>query len=140
MYFPGHDATYVLDMDTDQLIDVLVHQDVFQVINGGWPPTAPRGLFPNPTDDKLLLISMDSHCMYVYDLPGQQWMPEIVNLRGLYIHDSALSSDGQYIFTVNRTDSVTMVSATTRQVEKIIDLYRWRKPIVPWLPLLLLGE
>jgi len=140
LYFPGADATYVLDMDTDQLINVLVHQDVFQVINGGWPPTAPRGLFPNPTGDKLLLISMDSHCMYVYDLLGQQWMPEIVNLRGLYVHDASLSSDGQYIFTVNRTDSVTMANAATRQVEKIIDLYRWRRPTMPWLPLLLIGE
>jgi len=99
LYFPGGDATYVLDMDSDQLLDVIVHQDVFQVINGGWPPTAPRGLFPNMNADKLMLISMDSHCMYVYDLPGQQWMPEIINLRGLYVHDAALSSDNQYIFT-----------------------------------------
>ena len=138
LYFPGGDATYVLDMDTDQLIEVLVHQDIFKVIQGGWSPTASRGLFPDPSGNKLLLISMDSHCMYAYDLLGRQWMPEIVNLRGLYVHDATLSLDGKYVFTANRTDSVTMVNAATRQVEKVIDLYHWRQSaLIPWLPLLL---
>jgi YVTN family beta-propeller protein len=124
VYLAGWGSIYRIDMDTNALIDILDVYDVYALRGAdGWPPTGLSGVILSPRKDKLFVTSLDSHCLFTYDLARSAWDTKITNLRGFFNTDVATSPDRRYLYVTNeRSDSVTMVDLSSGDVVKVIDL------------------
>ena len=145
-YLVGFKSVFVIDMDTDQLVNILDTGDILTLINqpNSHPGTALAGISISPNKDMLFIISSDTHRLYTYYLPESRWMPEILNLIGYQSNELAHSLDLKYLYSANfLSGNITMVNATTRTVKKIIDLENWQNK-GQWVPaiqmLLLMSE
>jgi hypothetical protein len=122
-YILGWGSVYVVDMDSNTLLDILDTNDVrnSEGEEYAWVATALSGVTVN-TDGNVLLISAgDSHCVYFYDLTNTAWLTDVVNLNGYFPCDA--TAYGSYFYTVNRlTDSLSVVDRSTLSLDKTMDL------------------
>ena len=125
LYLLGFASVFIIKTDTNELVDILDLYDVLLLLGkpNAHQGTGLAGITISPEMDKLLIVSGDTTSMYTYDLSHSQWLTEILNLQGYFMTDAATSPDGRYFYTINtRSDNITMVDTSTRQVVKVINL------------------
>ena len=125
LYLIGWGSIYVIDMDTDQLLDVLNTIDVNDLVGraNGWSPTALFGISPDSSGEKIMVAAMDSHCLYTYDVASSSWLAEIVNYKGYQGSDAAANDSNTLFYTINGyTDNISVVDLNTRKLVKVIEL------------------
>ena len=117
LYLLGFMSIFVMNMDTNELIDIL---------DTKFPGLS--GISVSPDKKKLLVVSNDRPYLMTYDLSNSKWLQEVVNYKGYFSRDTAYSSDRKYFYTVNEmSGSVTIFDAAERKVINTIFLTKTDK-------------
>ena len=85
------------------------------------------GLVYNPQENYLYIAHLDRSFISIYDLNTDQFLPQVIPLKGYMPHFVFANDDNSKIFTVNiRSDSISVIDVNSKAVERVIDLHAYR--------------
>lgn len=82
------------------------------------------GLVFHPGQNRLYTAHLDGSFVSVYDLGANQFLPQLIPVKGYFPGWMAANSDVSKILTLNRrSDDITVIDTATKAVEKVIDIH-----------------
>lgn len=129
-------ATYVvlaIDTNTDTIKKVIYLKDVTEAmgLRSGQPPFTyinAVGLVYHPQENYLYIAHLDRSFISIYNLNNNQFLPQVIPLKGYFPSFMFASDDYSKMYTLNwRSDSISVIDVNSKVLEKVIDLhdYSW---------------
>lgn len=128
-----------IDTDTDVIKKVIYLGDVATAI--GLEPREltyinADGMVYNPQENYLYIAHTDHSFISIYDLENDEFLPQVIPLKGFFPDFVFANDDYSKIYTLNmRSDSVSVIDVPSKTVEKVIDLHDYLFEL--YLPLIL---
>lgn len=126
-------ATHVvlaIDTDTDTIKNVIHLGDTASVVGlEGLEFTYINavGLVYDPQRNYLYIAHLDSSFVSIYDLSADQFLSQLIPLKGYFPQFVFANDDYGKIFTVNiSSDSISVINVKSKAVEKVIDLHAYQ--------------
>ena len=123
-------ATHVvlaINTDTDVIKKVIYLGDAARAIGlEPWQLTYVNaaGLVYNPQENYLYIAHVDRSFISIYDLTNDQFLPQVIPLKGYFPSFLFANDDHSKIYCLNsRSDSVSVIDVNSKAVEEIIDLH-----------------
>jgi YVTN family beta-propeller protein len=125
-------ATHVvlaIDTDTDVIKKVIYLGDVAEAI--GLEPNQLTylnavGLVYHPQENYLYIAHLDRSFVSIYDLNNDQFLPQVIPLKGYFPNSAFANDDHSKIYTLNiLSDSVSVIDVNSKAVEKVIALHTY---------------
>jgi YVTN family beta-propeller protein len=125
-------ATYVvlaIDTDTDEIKQVIHLEDVARAI--GLEPQQftyvnAIGLVYQPQENFLYIAHLDRSFVSIYDLNKNQFLPQVIPLKGFFPNYAFANDNVSKIYVVNsRSDNISVIDVNSKAVEKVIDLHAY---------------
>jgi YVTN family beta-propeller protein len=135
-------ATYVvlaIDTDTDEIKQVIHLEDVARAI--GLEPQQfiyvnAIGMVYQPQENYLYIAHLDRSFVSIYDLNKNQFLPQVIPLKGFFPNYAFANDDVSKIYVINtRSDNISVIDVNSKAVEKIIDLHAYLREL--YLPIVL---
>jgi YVTN family beta-propeller protein len=132
-------ATYVvmaIDTETDEITKVINLEDVAGAI--GLEPQQfiyvnAIGLVYQPEENYLYIAHLDRSFISIYDLTNDQFLPQVIPLKGFFPYYVMANDDVSKIYVINmRSDNISVIDVNSKAVEKLIDLVSYLQ--VVYLP------
>jgi len=135
-------ATHVvlaIDTDTDVVEKVIYLGDAARAIGlEPWQLTYINavGLVYQPQENYLYIAHLDYSFVSIYDLNNDQFLPQVIPLKGFLPRCAFADDDYSKIYTLNvRSDNVSVIDVNSKTEEKLIDLHAYLWEL--YLPLVL---
>jgi len=116
-----------IDTNSDAIKKVIYLGDVARAIGlEPWQLTYLNaiGLVYNPQENYLYIAHLDRSFISIYDLDNDRFLPQIIDVKGIFPNSLFANDDLSKIYTVNnRSDSVSVIDVFSKTVEKVIDLH-----------------
>ncbi|GAH86352.1 unnamed protein product, partial [marine sediment metagenome] len=78
-------------------------------------------------ENYLYIAHLDRSFVSIYDLNTDQFLPQLIPLKGYFPAFVFANDDHSKIFTVTfRSDSISVIDVKSKAVEKVIDLHAYR--------------
>ena len=85
------------------------------------------GLVYQPQENYLYIVHLDRAFVSIYDLNNNQFLPQVIPLKGFFPNYAFANDDYSKIYTLNgRSDNVSVIDVNSKTLEKIIDLHAYR--------------
>ena len=139
-------ATHVvlaIDTDTDVIEKVIHLGDAARAIGlEPWQLTYLNavGLVYHPHENYLYIAHLDRSFVSIYDLNNDQFLPQVIPLKGYFPNFLFANDDHSKIYSLNiRSDNVSVIDVNSKAVEKVIDLHSYllRDTYRLYLPIML---
>lgn len=118
-----------IDTDTDVIKDVIYVRDVTRAIGlepGQLNDINAIGLVYSPQENYLYIAHLDYSFVSIYDLDNDQFLPQVIPLKGFFPNFIFANDDYSRIYSLNiRSDSVSVIDVNSKAVEKVIDLHAY---------------
>lgn len=123
-------ATHVvlaIDTDTDVIKKVIYLGDAVRAIGlKPWQLTYVNAgsLVYNPQENYLYIAQGDGRFISIYDLTNDQFLPQVIPLKGFFSSFIFANDDHSKIYSLNScSDSVSVIDVNSKAVEEVIDLH-----------------
>ena len=123
-------ATFVvlaIDTQTDTIKKEVIHlEDVATAI--GLKPEQfvyvnAVGLIYQPQENYLYIVHFDRSFVSIYDLNKNQFLPQVIPLKGFLAVHAFANQDASKIFVLGtRSDNISVIDVASKSIEKVIDL------------------
>jgi len=116
-----------IDTDTDEIKNVIYLGDAARAIGlEPWQLTYINavGLFYHPYENYLYIAHVDYSFVSIYDLSNDQFLPQVIILKGFFPTFLFANDDHSKIYCPNeRSDSISVIDVNSKAEEKVIDLH-----------------
>ncbi len=118
-----------IDTDTDEIKQVIDLADAGRAI--GLEPwqfvyVNAIALVYQPQENCLYIVHLDRAFVSIYDLSNDQFLPQVIPLKGFFPNFAFTNDDCSKIYCLNgRSDNVSVIDVTAKTVEKVIDLHEY---------------
>jgi YVTN family beta-propeller protein len=137
-------ATHIvlaIDTDTDVIEKVIHLGDAARAIGlEPWQLTYLNavGLVYHPLENYLYIAHLDRSFVSIYDLNNDQFLAQVIPLKGYFPNFVFASDDYSKIYSLNgRSDNVSVIDVNSKSVEKVIDLHAYLRTYRLYLPIVL---
>lgn len=116
-----------IDTDTDEIKQVIDLADAGRAI--GLEPQQfvyvnAIALVYQPQENYLYIVHLDRAFVSIYDLNNNQFLPQVIPLKGFFPNYAFANDDHSKIYILNgRSDNVSVIDVNSKSVEKVIDLH-----------------
>ena len=139
LYVGGSFAVLAIDTDTDEIKQVIHLEDVARAIGlEPWQFTyvTAMGLVYQPQENFLYLTHVDRAFVSIYDLNKNQFLPQVIPLKGFFPGHTFANDNVSKIYVINtRSDNISVIDVNSKTVEKVIDLHDYLREL--YLPIIL---
>jgi len=96
------------------------------------------GLVYHPHENYLYIAHLDRSLVSIYDLNNDQFLAQVIPLKGYFPNFVFASDDHSKIYSLNgRSDNVSVIDVNSKSVEKVIDLHAYLRTYRLYLPIVL---
>jgi len=129
LFVGAGEVVLAIDTDTDVIKKVIYLADAARAIG-----LEPRqfvyvnaiALVYQPQENYLYIVHLDRAFVSIYDLNNNQFLPQVIPLKGFFPNYAFANDDYSKIYILNgRSDSVSVIDVNSKAVEKVIDLHAY---------------
>jgi len=130
LFVGAGEVVLAIDTDTDVIKKVIYLADAGRAI--GLEPwqfiyVNAIALVYQPQENYLYIVHLDRAFVSIYDLNNNQFLPQVIPLKGFFPSYAFANDDYSKIYILNgRSDSVSVIDVSSKTVEKVIDLHAYR--------------
>jgi len=129
LFVEGVHVVLAINTDTDVIQKVIYLGDVARAIGivaGQLTYNGAAGLVYNPKENYLYIAHYDRSFVSIYDLDNDQFLPQVIPLKGFLPTFLFANDDYSKIYCLNGgSDNVSVIDVNSKAVEKVIDLHEY---------------